>query len=79
MSIDLDGLRPGASNPELDAELYGIGQAQAARLAERILATPDVEHAQRRADLERARLGARTLTNEGHPLQGLDRGHASDG
>jgi len=74
---DFEELRPGASNPELDAEMYGLSGVQAARLAERILATPEVEIAQRGVDLTRAHAVVRARKsrgNDGHPLQGLDRG-----
>jgi len=65
---DLGELRGGATPRDYDV-------LDAARLADSILAEPQVERLQRKADLERTRLGTRTLTNEGHPLQGLDRGH----
>jgi len=67
---DLRALRGGAT--PRDAESF-----DAARLAERILATPDEEHAQRAVDLDRAHgiVRARARSNDGHALQALDRGY----
>jgi hypothetical protein len=44
-------LKAGASNE--DDEYYGMSQASAARLAQEIIDTPQVEHLQRAVDLER--------------------------
>ncbi len=45
-----DELRSGVSNED---DEYGLSDKAAAKLAECILSEPDVEHAQRKVDLER--------------------------